>query len=124
MRLFDLEDSERVYLATIGELQDRISLNEDRLEQGLESVATWTRSKLEHILQERMQGIASKDNQISKLKSPLKDVRERGDQAMANFHRATDENIHLEEAVASLRETVTSLKEENANQRAVLVTNE
>ena len=90
----------------------------------MESAASSTRSELEHILHERMQGIASKDNQISKLKSPLKDVRERGDQSMADFHRATDENIHLEEAVASLRETIASLKEENATQRAALVTNE
>ena len=30
-RLADLEESERIYLATTGELQDRIALDEDRL---------------------------------------------------------------------------------------------
>ena len=38
--LSDLEDSEHVHLATIDALQDRIALDEDRLEQGLESVAS------------------------------------------------------------------------------------
>ena len=37
-RLSDLEDSERVHLATIEALQDRIALDADRLEQGLESM--------------------------------------------------------------------------------------
>ena len=37
-RLSDLEDSEHVHLATIEALQDRIGLDEDRLEQRLESV--------------------------------------------------------------------------------------
>ena len=69
-----------------------------------------------------MQGIASRNKQISKLKSSLKDVREHGDQARAEFRRARDEKIHLEEVVALLRETVASLKEEKANQRAALVT--
>ena len=32
-RLADLEESERIYIATIGELQDRIALDEDRLVQ-------------------------------------------------------------------------------------------
>ena len=124
MRLSDLEDSERVHLATIDALQDRITLDEDRLEQGLESVTCWTRSELEHILRERTQGIASSDKQISNRKSSLKDVHARGEQSRAKFHRARDEKIHLEEAVASLRETSASLKEENATQREALVTKE
>ena len=53
-RLADLEESECIYIATIGELQDRIALDEDRLVQGLESVDSWTRGELEHILQKRM----------------------------------------------------------------------
>ena len=60
-RLADLEDSERVYKATIEELQDRIALDEDRLVQGLESVDSWTRGELEHILREKTRGIASHD---------------------------------------------------------------
>ena len=64
-RLSDLEDSERVHLATIEALQDRIALDEDRLEHGLESVDNWTRSELEHVLWEKTQGIAYRDKQIS-----------------------------------------------------------
>ena len=52
-RLSDLEDSERVHLATIEALQDRITLDEDRLERRLEIMDNWTRSELEHILRER-----------------------------------------------------------------------
>ena len=37
-RLSNLGDSECVHLATIDALQDRIALDEDRLEQGLESM--------------------------------------------------------------------------------------
>ena len=37
-RLADLEESECIHIAMIGELQDRIALDEDRLVQGLESV--------------------------------------------------------------------------------------
>ena len=55
-RLSGLEDSERVYIATIEELQDRVALDEDRLVQGLESVDSWTRGELEHILQEKTRG--------------------------------------------------------------------
>ena len=55
-RLADLEDSERVYIATIEELQDWIALDEGRLVQGLESVDSWTRGELEHILQEKRGG--------------------------------------------------------------------
>ena len=49
-RLADLEDSERIHIATIGELQDRIALDEACLVQGLESVDRLTRGELEHIL--------------------------------------------------------------------------
>ena len=60
-RLSDLEDSERIHLATINELQDRITQDKERLEQEMENTACWTRSELEHILWERMQGIISRD---------------------------------------------------------------
>ena len=100
-RLSDLEDSERVHLATIEDLQDRIALDEDRLVQGLESVDNWTRSELDHILREKTRGIASRDKQISRLQGSTDKVRIHGDQAKADFYRARDEKAQLEGTVAS-----------------------
>ena len=90
-RMSDPEDSERVHLATIEALQDWIALDEDRLVQGLESVDNWTRSEVEHILWEKMRGIASRDKQISRLQGSLDEVRTRGNQAKADFYRPRDE---------------------------------
>ena len=84
--LADLEESERVYIATIEELQDRIALDEDRLVQGLESVDSWTRGELEHILREKTRGISSRDKQISRLQGSLDEVRTHGDQDKADFY--------------------------------------
>ena len=103
-RLSDLEDNERLHLATIEALQDRIALDKDRLEQGLESVDNWTRSELEHILRERTQGIASRGKQISRLQGSLNEVRTRVDQAKADFYRVRDKKVQLDGTMASLRE--------------------
>ena len=109
-RLADLEESERIYIAMIGELQDRIALDEDRLVQGLESMDSWSRGDLEHILQERMRGIASHGRQISRLQGSLEEVRTRGDQAKADFYRVRDKKDQLERVVASLRGEIASQK--------------
>ena len=111
-RLSDLEDSERVYIATIEELQDRITLDEERLVQGLESMDNWTRGKLEHIPWEKTWGIASHNKLISWLQGSLDEVHTRGDQAKADFYRARDEKTQLEGIVASLREEMASKKTE------------
>ena len=76
--------------------------------QGLESVDRWTRGELEHILQERTRGIASRDVQISRLQSSLSEARTRGTQAKDDFLRARGEKDQLERRVASLRAEVAS----------------
>ena len=102
-RLADVEENDRIQASTIRELQDRIALDEDRLVQGLESVDRWTRGELEHILQERTRGIASRDAQISQLQGSLSEARARGTQAKDDFLRARGEKDQLERRVASLR---------------------
>ena len=106
--LADLEEKDRIQASTIRELQDRVALDEDRLVQGLESVDRWTRGELEHILQERTRGIASRDAQISQLQGSLKEARTRGTQAKDDFFRAREEKDQLERVVASLRAEVAS----------------
>ena len=89
--------------------------------QRLESVDRWTRGELEHILQERMCGIASRDKQISWLQGSLEEARTRSTQAKDDFYRAREEKDQLERAVASLRAEVTSQKAEIVTLREAVV---
>ena len=87
----------------------------------MESVDRWTRGELEHILQERMRGIASCDRQISRLQGSLEEVLTRSDQAKADFYQARDEKDQLERVVASLREEAVSQKAEIVTLREAVV---
>ena len=85
--------------------------DEDRFEQGLESVASWARSEVEHDLRAKSRAVSSLGKQVSKLQSELKSERERREQAAKDFQRARGERDSLFARVESMAATIEAQKQ-------------